>query len=148
MATISKMKVQLARQYDVKIDKVITKPIDIVEFINSVEHYDLSLNEQVVVIALNTKNEVIAYSDIYIGATNMCNVNVSDIFKFLCATPATKFIVVHNHPSGNSTPSKMDLAFTERLETASNLMGIPLIDHIVIGDNEYTSIFEYRMNKH
>ncbi len=147
MATIYKMKVQLAKVYELECDTIIKRPIDIVNFINSTEHYDLSANEQVIAIALDTKNKILAYSDIYIGATNMCNVKVADIFKFLCSTPATKFIIAHNHPSGDATPSQCDLDFTKRLETASNLIGIEMLDHIVIGDNDYTSIFEYRQNK-
>lgn len=141
MATIYKMKIQLAKTYSIEYDETISNPTDIVEFLNSVEHYDLALNEQVIAIALNTKNKILAYSDIYIGATDLCHVNVSDIFKFLCSTPATKFILVHNHPSGDSTPSKSDLQLTERIKTLSVLMGIPLIDHIIIGDNTYTSVF-------
>ena len=147
MATIYKMKIQLAKVYEMDYDTVIKRPIDIVDFINSTEHYDLAINEQVIVIALDIKNKILAYSDIYIGATNMCDVKVADIFKFLLSTPAAKFIIAHNHPSGDATPSQCDLDLTKRLETASNLMGIEMLDHIVIGDNTYTSIFEYRQKK-
>ncbi len=48
--------------------------------------------------------------------------------------------MVHNHPSGNSKPSQQDIEFTERMEQASEILGIQLLDHIVIGYNEYTSI--------
>ena len=53
---------------------------------------------------------------------------------------APKIIMVHNHPSGNSKPSQQDIEFTERMEQASEILGIQLLDHIVIGYNEYTSI--------
>ena len=53
---------------------------------------------------------------------------------------APKIILVHNHPSGNSRPSLKDIETTEKLEKASKLLGIELIDHIVIGKSEYTSI--------
>ena len=147
MATIYKMKVQLEKIYALDYDETIRAPKDIVDFINSTEHYDLAINEQVIAIALDSKNKVLAYSDLYIGDMRTCNVNVSGIFKFLCSTPATRFILVHNHPSGDTTPSKDDLALTERVKTASILMGIEMLDHIIIGDHAYTSIFSYMKEK-
>ncbi len=54
---------------------------------------------------------------------------------------APKFILVHNHPSGDSTPSRQDIEMTNRLYDISKMLGIELIDHLVIGDMNYTSIF-------
>ncbi len=56
---------------------------------------------------------------------------------------APKIIVVHNHPSGDSKPSEADISFTEKLEKAAEVLGILLLDHIVIGYNQYTSIRSY-----
>ena len=55
--------------------------------------------------------------------------------------------MVHNHPSGNSMPSQQDIEFTERMEHASEILGIQLLDHIVIGYNEYTSIKSYLLER-
>lgn len=54
---------------------------------------------------------------------------------------APKIIIVHNHPSGDSTPSGQDIKFTEQLYDASTLFGIQLLDHLIIGNKTYTSIF-------
>ena len=54
---------------------------------------------------------------------------------------APKMILVHNHPSGDSTPSKADIEFTQRLYKASQIFEIELLDHLVIGNMQYTSIF-------
>ena len=54
---------------------------------------------------------------------------------------APKIILVHNHPSGDPTPSKADIDFTKRLEQASSIVGIELLDHIIIGDSKFESIF-------
>lgn len=138
-----KVKLQMVKEKSLEYDATITKPMDIVEFINSIEDYDLSVNERVVVIALNTKNHIVAYSEISAGNTNTCNVNIPDIFRFLFTTNANKFILIHNHPSGDSTPSGIDIEMTKQIQKASDLMRVEFLDHIVIGDNNYTSVFEY-----
>ena len=60
---------------------------------------------------------------------------------------APRIILVHNHPSGDSMPSKQDIIFTDKLYEAAEMMGIELLDHIVIGNMQYTSIFEQKLNK-
>ena len=60
---------------------------------------------------------------------------------------APKIIMVHNHPSGETSPSKADIEFTEKLAKAVEVFGIQLLDHIIIGYNEYTSIKSYLLEK-
>ena len=137
-----KIKLQMAREKAINLDgKIILKPIDIVNFINSLENYSVACNEYVVVIALNTKNEIIAYSEISSGSINLCNIDIPSIFRVLFATNGNKFILVHNHTSGNSKPSQIDIDTTERIKKAALIIGLDFLDHIIIGDNEYTSIF-------
>lgn len=138
-----KVKLQMVKEKTVEYDPVIKIPMDVVKFINSIENYDLSINERVVVIALNTKNHIVAYTEISAGGANTCNVNTPDIFRFLFTTNANKFILVHNHPSGDSTPSRIDIEMTKQIQKVSDLMQVEFLDHIIIGDNNYTSIFEY-----
>ena len=57
---------------------------------------------------------------------------------------AAKIILIHNHPTGDPTPSKQDIVFTQNVEQASNILGIQLLDHIVIGNRNYVSIFSER----
>ena len=79
--------------------------------------------------------------DIATGGSNFANVSIKDILSEPIKMKAPKIIVVHNHPSGDSTPSKQDIVFTEQLYEISELMGIQLLDHLVIGNMNYTSIF-------
>lgn len=138
-----KVKLQMVKEKTVEYDPVIKIPMDVVKFINSIENYDLSINERAVVIALNTKNHIVAYTEISIGNVNTCSMSPADIFRFLFTTNSNKFILVHNHPSSDSTPSGIDIDITKRIQKISDLMQVEFLDHIVIGDNSYTSIFEY-----
>ena len=100
----------------------------------------LEKREIVKVIILNSQNVVIKIQNISHGGTNSANVDPKDLFAEAIKLGAPKIIMVHNHPSGNSKPSQQDIEFTERMEQASEILGIQLLDHIVIGYNEYTSI--------
>lgn len=138
-----KIKLQMIKQDNVRItDKTMTNAIDIIDFINSIEGYDKAINENVIVIMLNTKNKIIAYSEIGIGANNNCYIDIPSIFKTLFTTNTSKFILAHNHPSGDATPSKEDIATTKKIKEVSELMGVQFLDHIIIGENEYKSIMK------
>ncbi len=97
--------------------------------------------EIVKIVILNNKNIVLKIQDISLGGANFANVSIKDILTEPVKMQAPKIILVHNHPSGDSTPSKQDINITERLYDASQLIGIELLDHIIIGNMEYTSIF-------
>lgn len=136
-----KIKLQMIKQDNVIItDETITNAIDIIDFINSIEGYDKAINENVIVIMLNTKNKIIAYSEIGMGTSNNCYIDIPSIFKTLFTTNTSKFILAHNHPSGDTTPSKEDIATTKKIKEVSELMGVQFLDHIIIGENEYRSI--------
>ena len=98
-------------------------------------------------IILNNKNEVIKIKEIATGSTNFINVPVKDILYEPLKIGANKYIIVHNHPSGDSTPSNDDVIFTNKLYDYSILMGIELIDHVVIGNMNYTSVFDIILNE-
>ena len=100
----------------------------------------LEKREIVKVIILNSQNVVIKIQNISYGGTNSANVDPKDLFAEAIKLGAPKIIMVHNHPSGNSMPSQQDIEFTEKMDQASEILGIQLLDHIVIGYNEYTSI--------
>ena len=98
-------------------------------------------------IILNNKNEVIKIKEIATGSTNFINVPIKDILHEPLKIGTNKFIIVHNHPSGDSTPSNEDIIFTNKLYDYAKLMGIELIDHVVIGNMNYTSIFDIILNE-
>lgn len=75
------------------------------------------------------------------GGTNFANLSIKDILEQPIKMKAPKIILVHNHPSGDATPSEQDIDFTNQLYDATTLLGIQLLDHLVIGNKTYTSIF-------
>ena len=91
---------------------------------------------------LNTKNKLISENDISKGTINSAIVSPRELFVEALQKNAVSIILVHNHPSGESTPSKEDILLTKRVVEAGKLIGIELLDHIVIGNNCYTSLRE------
>ena len=92
------------------------------------------------IILLNNKNDIIKIIDVAIGSGNFSNLNIRYILSETVKMNAPKIILVHNHPSGDPTPSKSDLIVTKRLKDAAQLLDIELLDHIVIGNMRYKSI--------
>ena len=97
--------------------------------------------EYVKLILLNSKNYIVKVVDISKGGTNSAIVEPKEILQEAIKTASPRIILLHNHPSGDSTPSIADIEMTKRLYSAANIVGIQLLDHIVIGDRCYTSIF-------
>lgn len=98
--------------------------------------------EKVKLILLNTKNNVQKIIDISYGGINFAAIEPIEIFSEVLKTHLPKMILVHNHPSGDPTPSQSDYTVTDRLYEASQLLGIEFLDHIVIGDGTYRSILK------
>ena len=91
-------------------------------------------------IILNNKNVVIKIIDVAIGAGNFSNLNIRYILSETVKMNAPKIILVHNHPSGDPTPSRSDILVTKKLKEASETLSIELLDHIIIGNMQYKSI--------
>ena len=96
--------------------------------------------EIVKVVIINNKNIVLKILDVAIGAGNCSNLNIRYILSETIKMNAPKIILVHNHPSGDPTPTKQDIIVTEKLKEAAELLKIELLDHIVIGNMRYKSI--------
>lgn len=94
------------------------------------------------VLFLNTKNEIGSYENVSIGNLSSSIVHPREVFRSAVKKSAAAIIVIHNHPSGNPLPSQNDLDITKRLAEAGKLMGIPLLDHLIIGDGVYISLKE------
>ena len=97
-------------------------------------------NEILKLVLLNNKNIVEKIIDIASGKDSTLVFDVKQILSEPVKLQIPRIILIHNHPSGNSTPSKEDILATEQIKKCCELMGIKLLDHIVIGDGEYTSI--------
>ncbi|MBR2744700.1 MAG: DNA repair protein RadC [Clostridia bacterium] len=122
---------------DTKIQIKNTK--DIAEYLMDEMRYEK--REIVKLVLLNTKNIVIKVLDISYGGTSSASLEPKDVLVEAIKVGAPKIILAHNHPSGDSEPSFADFEITNRIEKASKIMGIELLDHIVIGDGNYVSIF-------
>ncbi len=94
------------------------------------------------VLLLNTKNEILSAENISIGNLNSSIVHPREVFRNAVKRGAAAIIVIHNHPSGNPSPSQNDLDITRRLSEAGQLLGIPLLDHLIIGDGAFISLKE------
>ncbi|UXS58906.1 RadC family protein [Staphylococcus ureilyticus] len=122
-------------------DKIqITSPKDVADFMmGQMEHLK---QEKFIVLFLNSKNIVIKKKTIFIGTLNASIVHPREIFSEAIKYASNAIIVLHNHPSGDTTPSNEDIKTTERLRECGQLLGIDLLDHVIIGDHEYLSMVE------
>lgn len=96
--------------------------------------------EHCLVVFLNTKNRIIRYKTMFQGGLSECTVHPREIFKEAMAYSSASIIVVHNHPSGDPSPSREDILITKQIREAGNLVGIKLLDHIVITNDSYVSM--------
>lgn len=96
--------------------------------------------EIVKVVILNNKNKIMRIENVSLGGTNFAVIDPKDIFSTPLKMGAGKIILVHNHPSGNSTPSMEDFQVTKRIRECAEMLGIELLDHLVIGDGEFHSV--------
>ena len=115
----------------------ITSPADI-ENLKQVREIKDQVQEHLLVITLNNKNFVSSIELVAKGSKTCVQADVSDIVRCAILRGSTSLIVVHNHPSGDSTPSKHDLYFTKRLNTISSYLNIKLLDHIIVGDRIFS----------
>jgi len=104
--------------------------------------------EHFVVLCLNGKNTIVSYHVASIGTIAETIVHPREVFIAAIRSGASSIIVAHNHPSGEVVPSKEDIGTTTRLFDAGKLIGIPLLDHIIIGDNDRTGKYYYSMKEH
>ncbi len=93
-------------------------------------------------VLLNTKNYVINIQKISMGILDASIIHPREIFKSAIRNSASKIILVHNHPSGDPTPSEEDLEITNKLIGSGELIGIEVLDHVIIGDGKYWSWLE------
>lgn len=117
----------------------INSPKDVAELLTDEMKYEKK--ERVKAIILNSKNVIIKIADICTGTTDSAMLRPKDVLHEIIKLGEPKIILVHNHPSGDPTPSKSDFEFTERLVQAANIVGVELLDHIVVAEKGYNSIF-------
>ena len=101
--------------------------------------------EHFAVLLLNTKNHVLAMPVISVGTLSASIVHPREVFQAAISHAAASMILVHNHPSGDPTPSPEDIAVTRRMAEAGKVMDIPVLDHIILGDDKFISLKEKGM---
>jgi DNA repair protein RadC len=97
------------------------------------------LREHFLAIALDAKNRPLAELTIAIGGLTACGVTPADVYRPVLQAAAVSVIFVHNHPSGDPSPSEADIAVTERLSRAGDVLGVSVFDHVVLGAQDYFS---------
>ena len=100
--------------------------------------------EKFIALFLDNQKKLITYNTIFIGTLSYASVHPREVFKLAIKNSASAIIVVHNHPSGNSKPSNADVEITDKLVEVGKIMGIPVIDHIIIGNKNYYSFYDQK----
>ncbi len=116
----------------------ISSPDDITNLIG----LEMSLleQEQLRIVLLNTRNEVIGIRTLYQGTTNQAQVRISEVFRDAVRANAVAIIVVHNHPTGDPTPSSADIELTRSIVEAGEMLEIRVLDHMIIGHGRHVSM--------
>lgn len=98
--------------------------------------------EHMILLTLDTKNKITSISIVSIGSLNMSIVHPREIFKIAILANAASIIIAHSHPSWDCNESKEDIVMTRRLIECGDLLGIELLDHIIVGGDNYISLRE------
>ena len=122
--------------------KKINSPSDAYKIIKDVFTMETQPEEILAMLVLNTKNVVVACHEVSRGSLNTSIVHPREVFKRALLSNGASIILAHNHPSGDPTPSREDIAITKRLKECGSMLGIEVIDHVICGDDTYISFKE------
>jgi DNA repair protein RadC len=144
--TAARLKAALAIGLRMAVDEaeekrpVITSPADAANLVM----YEMGLlaEERLRVLLLDTRNHVLEIVEVYKGSVNSSQVRIAEVFQAAIVQKASGIIVVHNHPSGDPTPSPDDVAVTRAIVQAGKLLDISVLDHLVIGAQTWVSLKE------
>lgn len=136
---ISELAIRMSRQ-TVKNSLQFKHAKDFVQYYMERMRHDTT--ECVILVMLDNKGHLLGDKVISRGTVNASLLSPREVFIHALKNEATSIVLVHNHPSGDATPSKADKSITVQIKECSKLMNIPLIDHIIIGDHTYSSFHE------
>lgn len=123
-------------------EKQLNSPNKIVDMFNHIFNASKLAEEYAWVLAMDSKSHCIGVFELSHGTVNMSLVSPREIFIRLCLIGSVSFVLVHNHPSGDITPSTEDELVTDKVHAAGLMMGIDMLDHIIVGDGCYYSFNE------
>lgn len=144
---VKAVKLKCLTELSMRISKATAAEAMVVQDSGSVAEYFMEQlrheeTETVILVSLDVKGRILRESVISRGSVRMSLISPREIFLEALASKAVSIILVHNHPSGDPTPSCHDIALTEAVQTVGEMIEIELLDHIIIGDNRYTSFKE------
>jgi DNA repair protein RadC len=145
-ASTLKAAIELGRRLSIQDPEerpAISSPADVAALVQ----YEMSALEQehLRVIQLNTRNQVLDIVEITKGSLNAAQVRIAEVFKPAIRRNCAAIILVHNHPSGDPTPSPDDVALTKAIREAGLMLDIDVLDHLIIGQGRYVSMKEKRL---
>ena len=115
-------------------------PEKVVKYADSVLNFDRLPVENFVLVPVDNKLKPLGVFVVTVGTVDASIVSSRDVFQAALLCNASSIFILHNHPSGDPTPSKEDIEVTDRLKKAGELMRIPLLDHVIVGEKRYYSI--------
>ena len=146
---ISVTRIKLVREsnhiYDAISSRHISDPKDAVDIFNEVLDLENEAQEVMCELMLDNTNKVVGVMEITRGIINASLCHPREVFRGAILHNAASIILCHNHPSGDIDPSREDLAVTERVSKSGKILGIALLDHIIIGNNQFRSLKEEGM---
>ena len=125
-----------------EIDRKMNSPEKVVGLAKYYLHLHEQTEEYLYMICMNVKLEMIGVFELSHGNVNSSIVSVREMFQKALLANAVSIIVMHNHPSGDPTPSREDIQVTKRMVDAGNLLGVQVLDHIIVGRPGYSSLKE------
>lgn len=123
-------------------DFKIQNPWDIYKIFINIYKIHLQAEEVFWIACLDTKLKILGIHEVSRGSLNLSIVHPREVFKRAILNNANKIVLIHNHPSGNTTPSNEDKNITKRLINCGELLGVEVIDHLILGDEEFFSFKE------
>ena len=120
------------------VSPLIKNPVDVVAMVR--KRLKDKKQEYFLAVLLDTRAQIIKISEISIGSLDTSIVHPREVYKQAIAASAASVILVHNHPSGDTTPSNDDIGLTKRLIEAGDIIGIAVLDHIIIGERGFASL--------
>ena len=135
---LPRARVQLIREARPYAAMTIRTPEDVWKLVR--DELAVSDRERFLVLLLDGAHHVIAVHEATVGLADSCQIHPREVFKAAILANATRIIAVHNHPSGETTPSEPDRLVTERLRSVGDLIGIPLLDHVIVTAESHLSL--------
>ena len=141
----TKYKVELVKEQSTNYggqDFKVNNPWQMYKAMCDIFHLDRQAEEVLYLVCLDIKLKIIGIHEVSRGTIDASLVNQREVFKRALLNNAAKIYIVHNHPSGVCEPSNADLMVTNRIKNSANMLDIPLVDHLIIGDGTYYSFKE------